>query len=66
MAVLSAVRSRWRRTSPAQLVGVGLDSTGRFLQFIAILDDSDVLLVFHAMPATKKVIDELGLGRRRR
>lgn len=59
----SALRSRGRNTDPIQWVGVGIDSHGRLLEFIAVEDESDGWLVFHAMLATSKVLKELGRGR---
>lgn len=58
-----ALRSRARDTDPVQWVGVGMDSHGRLLEFIAVETQPDVWLVFHGMPATKKVLHEVGLGR---
>lgn len=48
---------------PPQWVGVGLDSKGRLLQFVAINKGIDEWLIFHAMPATTKVLREVGLRR---
>lgn len=56
----SALRSRGRDTDPIQWAGVGIDSHGRLLEFIAIEDEPDGWLVFHAMLATKKVLNEVG------
>jgi hypothetical protein len=57
----SALRSRPRSTHPIQWVGVGLDSGGRLLEFIAVENEPDGWFVFHAMPATNKVLKEVGL-----
>ncbi len=57
------LRSRARDTHPVQWVGVGTDSTGRLLEYIAVEDEPDGWLIFHAMPVTKKVLVEVGLGR---
>ncbi|WP_170175606.1 hypothetical protein [Propionibacterium australiense] len=46
-----------------QWVGVGSDASGRLLEDIAVEDEPDGRLVLHAMPATKKVLIELGPGR---
>lgn len=59
----AALRSRGRDTNPIQWVGVGVDSQGRLLEFIAVEDEPDGWLVFHAMIATQKVLNEVGLGR---
>lgn len=48
---------------PPQWVGVGLDDNGRLLQFVAINEGTDEWLIFHAMPATTKVLREVGLRR---
>ena len=48
---------------PPQWVGVGMDSKGRLLQYVAIDEGSDQWLIFHAMQATTKVLREVGLGR---
>ncbi len=58
-----ALRSRGRETDPIQWVGVGMDRKGRLLEFIAVEDEPDGWLVFHAMVATTKVLNEVGLGR---
>lgn len=58
-----ALRSRGRDTDPVQWVGVGMDRKGRLLEFIAVEDEPDGWLVFHAMVATRKVLKEVGLGR---
>lgn len=62
-AVRGAVRTRWRDTDPAELVGAGLDPKGRLMQFVAVAEEPGGWLVFHAMPATKRVLREVGLGR---
>lgn len=59
----STLRSRPRDTSPIQWVGVGTDHSGRLLEYIAVEDEPDGWLVFHAMPATRKVLVEVGLRR---
>ena len=64
-AFLGALRSRARDTDPVQWVGVGVDTKGRLLEFIAIEENGGDWLVFHAAPATKGVLDEVGLGTRR-
>lgn len=58
-----ALRSRGRDTNPIQWVGVGMDHHGRLLEFIAVEDEPDGWLVFHAMIATTKILHEVGLGR---
>ena len=57
------LRSRVRDTHPVQWAGVGTDAHGRLLEYIAVEDESDGWLVFHTMPATKKVLIEVGLRR---
>lgn len=57
------LRSRARDTHPVQWVGVGTDASGRLLEYIAVEDEPDGWLVFHAMPATTKVMIEIGLRR---
>ena len=59
----STLRSRARDTHPVQWVGVGTDAGGRLLEYIAVEVEPDGWLVFHAMPATKKVLIEVGLRR---
>ncbi|AXE37659.1 hypothetical protein JS278_00466 [Acidipropionibacterium virtanenii] len=59
----STLRSRARDTRPVQWVGVGTDANGRLLEYIAVENEPDGWLVFHAMPATTKVLKEIGLGR---
>ena len=49
------IRSRW--------VGVGLDRKGRLLEYIAVEDEPDGWLVFHAMLVTRAVLAEVGLRR---
>ncbi len=57
------LRSRARDTHPVQWVGVGTDASGRLLEYVAVEDEPDGWLVFHAMPATKRVLIEVGLRR---
>ncbi|MCL2787379.1 MAG: hypothetical protein FWD59_02630 [Micrococcales bacterium] len=57
-----ALRSRARDTDPVQWVGVGLDGRGRLLEFVAIETAPGQWLVYHAMPVTKSVLNEVGLG----
>jgi hypothetical protein len=57
------LRSRARETQPVQWVGVGTDAGGRLLEYVAVEEEPDGWLVFHAMPATKKVMTEVGLRR---
>ncbi len=57
------LRSRARDTNPVQWVGVGAAASGQLLEYIAVEDEPDGWLVFHAMPATKKVLIEIGLRR---
>lgn len=38
-----------------------MDRQGRLLEFIAVEDEPDGWLVFHAMLATVKVLQEIGL-----
>ena len=59
----NTLRSRARDTSPVQWVGVGTDASGRLLEYIAVEDEPNGWLVFHAMTATKKVLIEVGLRR---
>lgn len=59
----NTLRSRARDTHPVQWVGVGTDGDGRLLEYIAVEDEPDGWLVFHSMPATKKVLVEVGLRR---
>jgi len=62
-AFQGTLRSRARDTHPVQWVGVGTDAGGRLLEYIAVEDEPDGWLVFHAMPATKKVLIEVGSRR---
>jgi hypothetical protein len=59
----NTLRSRARDTHPVQWVGVGTDASGRLLEYIAVENEPDGWLVFHAMPATGKVLTEVGLRR---
>ncbi|CUU66695.1 hypothetical protein [Corynebacterium variabile] len=60
---MSALRSRARDTDPVQWVGVGIDGNGRILEFNTVETGDGDWLVFHAMLATKKVLQEIGLRR---
>lgn len=64
LAFENTVRSRARDTNPVQWVGVGTDSRGRLLEYVAVEDEPDGWLIFHAMRATRSVMNELGLRRR--
>ena len=57
------LRSRARDTHPVQWVGVGTTANGQSLEYLAVEDEPDGWLIFHAMPATKKVLIEVGLRR---
>jgi hypothetical protein len=57
------LRSRARDTHPVQWVGVGTDTSGRLVEYVAVEDEPDGWLVFHTMPATTKVLIEVGLRR---
>lgn len=59
----STLRSRPRDTHPIQWVGVGTDGRGRLIEYVAVENEPDGWLVFHAMPATVKVLSEVGLRR---
>lgn len=61
----NTLRSRARDTHPIRWVGVGIDATGRLLEYVAVEDEPDGWLIYHAMPATRKVLIEVGLGARR-
>lgn len=58
----NTLRNRSRDTHPIRLVGVGVDASGRLLEYVAVEDEPDGWFVYHAMPATKKVMIEVGLG----
>jgi hypothetical protein len=63
-AIASQVRED---SSPARIIGVGPDLSGRWLEWAAIpLAGEAGWLVFHAMPATSGMLRELGLLDRRR
>ncbi|MGO1948609.1 MAG: hypothetical protein ACTH1D_03195 [Mycobacteriaceae bacterium] len=59
-----SLRSRARDTDPVQWGGVGMDSHGRILEFVAAETADHDWLVFHAMAATKKTLYEVGLRRK--
>jgi hypothetical protein len=64
-AVANAINSQPRlSTEPMQYVGVGPSLSGSTLEWIVVaLDDvEDGWYVYHAMPATKKVLRELGMN----
>ncbi len=43
--------------------GLWADAGGRLVEYIAVEDEPDGWLVFHAMAATKKVLIKVGLRR---
>lgn len=49
---------------PIQWVGVGIDGKGRLLEWVAVENQTDGWLIFHAMQATTKVLIEVGLRER--
>lgn len=55
------LRPRARDTDPIQWVSVGADASGRLLEYVAVENEPDGWLVFHAMPATAKALTEVGL-----
>ena len=61
----AALRSAARDTGRVKRAGVGLDGRGQLLEFIVVEDRRDEWLIYHAMPVTKSVLEEIGLGGRR-
>ena len=60
-----AMKSRSRLDKdPIQYIAVGVARDGRLLEMCAYKDQNDDYVVFHAMVATRKVLQELGLQRR--
>ena len=52
---------------PEEWVGIGMDSSGRLLEVVAIRNDSGAWLIKHAQtPPQEKIKRELGFGRRDR
>ena len=47
-------------TDPTQWIGIGVDSRGRLLEYVAVEDGLD-WIVFHAMRATKRAFRETGV-----
>jgi hypothetical protein len=48
-------------SDPTQWIGVGVDARGRLVEYVAIETGPDRWLIFHAMPATTKVLIETRL-----
>lgn len=48
--------------TPTQWLGVGMDSAGRLLEYVAVQLEADCWLVFHCMEATKKSLREVGIN----
>jgi hypothetical protein len=48
-------------TDPLQWVGVGMVSAGRLLEWVAVENEPDGWLIFHAAPATETTLREVGL-----
>jgi hypothetical protein len=63
-----AIASQARlRVSPIRVIGAGPDRSGRMLEWAATpLLGQAGWLVFHATPATPRMLRELGLSNRRR
>ncbi len=61
VAAFSGTLRRIPRVGTTQWVGIGIDGRGRLLEYVAVENGADHWMVFHAMPATKKVLRELGL-----
>ena len=59
----SALAKVARKTDPVQYVGVGMDTHGRLLEFIAVEEGGDEWLIFHCAPPTKAILKEVGLSR---
>lgn len=57
-ALKSVARSR---TIPLSWVGIGLDNSGRLLEWIAVENEPSGWLIIHAASATKKTLKEVGL-----
>ena len=52
------------KTDPTQYAAVGFDSHGRLLEMCAVRNlDVDAMVVFHAMRATRKMMEELKLDK---
>jgi hypothetical protein len=66
-AFATRVAARKREgTDPMRWVGVGIDGHGRVLQWVAVDQGADAWLVIHCSPATVSVLEELGIGQRRK
>ncbi|CCH77652.1 conserved hypothetical protein [Nostocoides japonicum T1-X7] len=59
----NTLRTRARDTDPVRWVGVGVDPHGQLLEYVAVEDEPGGWLIYHAMPATTKVLREVGLRR---
>ncbi len=57
------MRAPSEATASEPHLGVGATVNGQLLEYIAVEDEPDGWLVFHAMPATTKVLIEVGLRR---
>ncbi len=57
----NALKSRARDTHPVHWVGVGLDSDGRLLEWVAVENEPDGWFIFHAALATEATLKEVGL-----
>ena len=54
---------KFQQRNSGAFIAVGFDRAGRQLELIYDYDaDENCFTVFHAMPATKKFLKELGLG----
>ncbi|MDR0483484.1 MAG: hypothetical protein LBH13_10105 [Cellulomonadaceae bacterium] len=46
---------------PAQWMGVGLDDSGRLLEYVAVEDGNDTWHIFHCCVVTEAAMIEVGL-----
>ena len=52
-------------TDPTQFVALGWDGKARELEMVAVMNDQDEVLIFHALtPPTHNTLKELGIIRR--
>ena len=57
----TTLRTRHRSLAPVQWLGVGFDTHGRLIEYVAVENEPDGWFIYHAMPATQKTLTELEL-----
>lgn len=51
-------------SDPPQIAAIGFDNDGKLLELLAFQRRGGAMVIYHAMPVTRRFLKELGLDRR--